>query len=352
MAKGLIAAVLVALCLCSCRTADLSAYVEKTKVEKEIETLRAEFATKLQESNAAILAQKDAVIAAKNAQIQAVADAFYAQSLVFRAILEPTRTDLILTNLAEEGWLAVDHLLPTYEQMMKINARIARELDVTKTTLVDLKKSHDAVVAENAKLVEAEKQKEAALAALEQAKKDAEATFRQTLDAKQQDLAAKSNEIIAQKNADLASKKARDAQLAKLSWGAGILAVCCLAAALFSPVFKTELGIAAIVLAGAAASLPFVEAWMVLAGFGIIAAGIIVWILYRHHNVDKTNTALINGLNEIEVKAKGQYDTLVAPTIAEFTTKYVKGKDGTVTTVPDGSIVKQINAKLMATDRK
>jgi len=337
--------------LFSCKTIDLG-YVKKTEVEKQIATLKTEWNAKLEESNRAISTQKDEIIAAKQTQVQAVANALYGQSIVFKSVLEPTRADLILMNLSEEGWLALNHLLPDYPTMLAINERIAKELDATKTTLVDLKKSHDAVMAQNQKLVDDTAAKQKALNALEKAQKDAEIAFHKDLDAKQKILDDKNNEIIAQKESDLKSKKARDAQLAKLSWGAGILAALCLAAALFSPVYKTELGIAAAAMAGGAVSIPFVQLYMVLIGFGLIAAAIIIWALRRFHVSDKTNNALINSLHDIEQNSKDVYDKTVAPTVAAYTTKYTKDAKGNVTTVEDKSITQQIDSKLIATDRK
>lgn len=45
MVKALITAALVSACLCvaACRTADMSGYVEKSAVEKEMATLNGEF---------------------------------------------------------------------------------------------------------------------------------------------------------------------------------------------------------------------------------------------------------------------------------------------------------------------
>lgn len=345
--------VLLVLSSFSCQTfKNAIPYESKSKHEQEIAALKAEFSQKMEASNLAILNAAKAQLAAKDAQIQAVADSLYGQSITFKAIVSPTRTDLILRNLSEEAWAAIDHLLPTYDQMVKINERIASELDETKTTLADLQKSHDAVVAQNEKLSEAEKVARQKVEEAENVKRQMQLDYQKQIEEKQAALIAEQSKINQMEKERSDNAAARQAQIAKLSWGAGILAALCLAAAIFSPVFKTELGICAATLGGAAVALPFIEPWMVLVGFGVIVAVIVVWAIRRFHVSDKTNSALVNVLHDIETKAKADYDKIVAPILAEYTTKYTKASDGTITTVTDKSIINQIDSKLIASDRK
>lgn len=324
----------------------------KTAKEKEITALKVDFQKKLDESNAKIEAAMKAVIASKDAQIQAVANSFYGISTVFKTVPMPSRADLIAINMNEEGWAAIDHLVPSYDQMMRINERITKELDETKTSLEDLKKSHDEVIAENTKLNDATKQ---ALDKVNELRKEKDAMrqeFADALSSKQQELNEANNKIIATEKQRADNAAARQAQLAKLSWGAGILAALCLAAALFSPVFKQELLIGAGAMGAAAVAIPFVEPYMVLIGFGLIAAGIIIWCLYRFHLTDKSFKALVNANHDVAQSNPEVYKTTIEPAVAAYATKYTKDGSGNITTVPDKSIAKVIDSQLIATDRK
>lgn len=325
---------------------------DKIEREKEIRILQKAFENRLQDMQKEIDKAHKVEVEALKAQLQASANSFYALSIVFQTIVEPTRTDLVSHNFAEEGWASLDHLLPDYPTMMKINQRIAEELDVTKTTLADLKRNHDVEMAKNKKLADDSKAATDKIAQLERERNEAKEANQKALNDIQNKLNEANDKIIKAEKEKADGREARQAQLAKLSQCSGVFAVLCLLGSLFSPVFRTELGIAATALAGAAVAIPFVEAWMVLAGFGIAAALIIIWALYRFHKVDKTNTALINRDHDIAQTHPQVFNDVIAPATAVYATKYKKDKGGNIITVPDAAIVQQIDSKLIATDRK
>lgn len=314
----------------------------KSSKEKEIAALKVDFNKKIEAKGAEITAIKDAIILAKNAQIQGGADAFYGQDFVFKTIITPTRTDLVTHNLGDEGWAALGRVMPTYEKMMEMNERLSKELDETKTSLADLQKSHDKAMNESQKLVDTTKHEVEKLTQALQEKDTLEKQYKDKLSLLQDQLNEANNKIIAIEKEKADNKAARQAQIAKLSWGAGVLAALCLAGAIWSPVFKRQLGIMAASFGAAAVALPFIEPWMVLAGFGVVILGVVVWIISEHNKADKATTAFANLIHE---------KPELVPDADAWTSKYVKDKDGNVTTVPDTAVQALVKSKLIANDK-
>jgi len=311
---------------------------------KEIATLRADFDAKLAANAAALNEAHAKQVAALQAQIRGGSNSFYAIDQVYRVIPTPVRTDILWHNYALEGWASLGSLTPDYETMKAINDRLAKELDATKTSLADLQKTHQATVEQNQKVSDAAVAAAAVIAKLETERNQLNEQYRKQLDS----LQAQLNELTQQKAALEKQRSdeaaARHAALAKLSWGAGIIAVLCIAGAIYSPVGKTELGWGAVVFGGAAVAIPFIEGWMILAAVGIAAAVLVARNLMQHHATDKTVVALTGYLHE-----KGQ---LAEADLQAWLTRYAKNADGTITTVPDKAVQAVIDQKLIATDRK
>jgi hypothetical protein len=316
----------------------------KSKKEKELTAMRLDYEQKIAAKEAEVTTAKDGLIAGKDNQMRAAAGAFYGQGVVFDSILTPSRTDWIFNNLAEEGWTALGHIQPTYEAMQAMNERLKAELDETRTSLADLQHNHQAAVAENQQLADQTKRWQDKLAAAEREKTELNQRFSADLSRKQAELLDVQNQLIATEKARSDEKKARQAQLAKLSWGAGILAALCLAGAIFSPVMKRELSILAAIMGGAAVAIPFVETWMILSAVGLAAAGLVGWILLKHRKEERVADSLTLGLQRLKDHSAETWQQ-VAPYIEDSLKRYVK-KDGKLVAEKDPAIETHIDAKL------
>ena len=333
-----------------CNTNPLSGLiVTKGQKEREVAALRVEHDGKMATLRQETETKTAQLLSSNLAQKQAAAAAFAGQDLVFKSIVTPTRTDLITHNLALEGWAALG-VQPTYEVMKAMNDRIAVELDETRTSLEQLQKNHIAALAQNEALAKATEQFQRELSALEERRKSQEREFAAKLDEKQSEIIGLQNEIVAAAEDKSASIARRDAQIAKLSWGAGIIAALCVAAAIFSPVFKQELGIAAVVFGGAAASLPFMEGWVALAAVGAVLAGIVVWVAVKYRKEEKVADALVLAAQDVKESAPEVWENSVKPAVKDRLAKYKKGAAGKLTTVPDKALEQHIDQKLAEYD--
>jgi hypothetical protein len=318
--------------------------VTKAAKEKEIAAVRAEYAAKLTANQQEAERAAASVIKAKDAQMVGAGGSLFAADAAFQTILTPTRTDLVVNNYVNEAWTALGRPTPDYATMKAAQKRLREELDEKVTTLAQLQQNHAAALTEKQVLADATKRHEAALAAaaVERVKIEREAAAK--LDAKQQELIAVQGRVIAAEKARSDDAVARQRQLAKLSWGAGILAALCLAGAIWSPISKRELAIAAAVFAGAAVAIPFVEGWMVMAGVGVALAGVVTWALVKARKDEKLADSLTLGLQRVKDHA-GETWQQVAPFIEDSLKRYVK-RDGKIVAQKDRALEAHIDAKL------
>lgn len=317
--------------------------VTRGQKERELAALATQYEGKIAAARAEAAVATKQVLADKDAQMTGAANSFYGSGVVFGSILTPTRTDLLFNNLAKEGWAAIGNRQPTVEGMQAMNVRLKAELDETKTSLSQLQSSHQAALAQNTALAEATRKHEVALAAAEAHVAAVEAEKGRAISAKQSELIAVQGKLIATEKGRADERAAQQAQLAKLSWGAGILAALCLAGAIWSPVFKRELGIGAIVLGLAAVSIPFVEGWMVIAGVGLALAAVVVWAARKHHIEGRAATGVYRAVQAIKDSSKDQYDAILKPKLDQWLTVYDRnGKP-----VPDATAQRHIDQRLM-----
>jgi hypothetical protein len=310
--------------------------------EREVAALRAEYDDKITAKTNEIATAKDGVIAGQQNQMRGAAAALFGQSLVFQSLPQPTRTDLITHNLSTEASAALGNIPPTAEAMQVMIERISKELDSTRTSLADLQRNHTAALLENQRLVDQTKHWEDKLTAAEREKSALESSYRTQLDQKQTDLVKLANEKAALEKERADDAAARQAQLAKLSWGAGILAALCLAGAIWSPVFKKELGIGVIVLGSAAVAIPFIQGWMIMAVVGVVAVLVVGWAARVHHIESKAATDVYRAVQSIKEKSKDKYDELIAPQLKQWITKY----DRSGKLIPDKTAEDHIDQRL------
>ncbi len=310
---------------------------------KEIAALQADFGQKLAAKDADIKSAQEGAAKAVDAQLAAAASAFYAQDLVFKSIPSVIRTDILIHNLGEEGWAALNHRLPTYETMLKINERLKNDLDETKTSLADLQKTHLAAMTDAAKVSDAAKAAADKVASLEKAKTDMELDYEGQLVKKESERATLADQRANLEKARSDDAAAIQAMKMKLSLIAGGLALACIAGAIYSPVGKGGLAVFGAICGLASVGIWYITGPVILGAVVIGVVAVAGWGLYKHNASDKTVSALTGYLHD-----KGQ---LAEADLAAWTTKYVKNKDGTVTTVPDPAVQAVITDKLVSTNK-
>lgn len=317
---------------------------EEVSKEQEIATIKADFSQKLDVKTKELTAAHLTQLSTIDSQLAAVAGSFYAQDLLYQSIPSPIRRDIVMHMIGEEGWAALSHRLPTYETMQKINQRIRDDLDETKTSLGQLKSKHEMQIGENAKLADAAK---VAADHATQLQRDLD-TLKVDHNIKLAELERQKSELTAAR-ADLERQRSDNAaatRAAKLKaiGVLGGLALLCVVGAVWSPVFKDKFALMAAVLALVAALVWYFQAWHAFVALGVGALVLLGRMLYLHHASDKTVSALTGYLHD-----KGQ---LAEADLQEWLTKYVKDRNGTITTAPDKAVQSLIDQKLMASDRK
>lgn len=311
-------------------------------VQVQIDKLEAKHQVELAQVTKAVENKMTELLAQKDAQLQGAADSLYGASEGFKYYMTPLRLDLIIHNRVEEAQAALGKA-PTFEAIVRENARLLVELDEKKTSLAQLQSAHVEEVAAKTKLSADAVRIQGELEKLKQAKLDAETKFI----ADNKVLTDKLREANGTIQADLeqkASDKAATERLkAKLMTACGALALLALAGAFYSPVGKEFLVIAGAVLGGATVAIPFIEGWMIaaaLGGLGVIGA---IVFLAKHNMLSKANTNMVHAIqDDIE-----QGSTTIKKNLSAWNTKYVKNADGSITEVPDTAVEKTILATLM-----
>ncbi len=326
-------------------------YVQKSKLDTELTNLRVQMNKKMDEKVDEISRTKDSIIFDKDIQIRGAADGLYGADSTYRTILKPNRTDLITNNFVTEAWSALDNLMPSYQKMLQINQRLKKELDETQTSMEDLKKDHDRVLTENKVLVDNTKALQDKLTQLQTDIQNIKTEYGTRVDAKQIEIQTKTNDLLRREAARADDAKAIQAMKEKVTMILGSFALAALAGAIWSPVFKSQFGIFAAILGFAAIGVWYITGLMVWVVFGVAILALIGWVVYKHNIEKKAATATYTGLEDIKTKNPELWEKEISPVLVAWQSKYVV-KDGIVTTVPDTSISKHINATLMATNQK
>lgn len=325
-------------------------YQRKVVAESLVEQVKKEFDAKLA-ANAADQETKQA--AATNGlkdEIQSAANSLYAAHLAAILNPHPDRTHLVVDNKVTEAQAALK-VPPTIEAMTAANAEIKRLLDETQTSLEQLKAEHEKDMGEAKQVADRATKAEQDLAAAKQAKIDIEKAKAAELAIKQADLDKVNNAVIAAEHARGDDAKARQATLEKLSWAAGVLAALCFAGAVFSPICKMELGAFGAIMAVGAVGIWYLTPVVVLVIVLAVVAVIIGKMVYSHNVANKTNTALVNAVQDVKDKAPEVYAATVKPALTAWTTKYAKDATGATVAVPDASVTANIDAHLVAANR-
>lgn len=341
-------AILCLFMLAGCVNPLSSLLITKGQKEKEVAAVRAEYEGKLAVNRSEQDAATKRVLAGKDAQMAGAANAFYGQGLVFESIHEPTRTDLLFNNLAKEGHAALGNIPPTPEAMKAMNERLRVELDETKTTLAQLRSSHEQALVQNTALAEQTRKHQAELVTLENARNKLEADYRIKLDAKQDELITAQDKIIALEKARADDRAALQALKTKMSIVLGILALAGLAGAIYSPVLKQQCGLFGGVCALAAIGLWWVQPWHVAVIVGIVLLGLAGWLIAKHRKEERVADALSLSVHDLREKG-GEIAAAVEASVSDRLARYVK-KDGRLVIEKDRALESHVDSKLAEYD--
>ena len=336
-----------------------AAYIKKTVAEANIIALEKKHTEDLQTNLAKQSETKEKVINGQDVQLQAGANALYslqqAATLPYGAGLFEFMKDRSL-----EGFTAMGKP-PTIKEIVEGQVRLKNYLTSYQANdpaeIAKLKAESARLVQENGVLVlvtEAAK-KEVEVAKQENIKIQSKYIVDTTIAHK--DLDAANDKVIdkEKQRADAEKKRSDEAAATErlkkqfMLW-CGLGALLCVAGAIYSPVGKAGLAIMAVVLGAAAAAMPFIQPWMVFVAIGIAAAIVTGYILYRHSLSEKTNTNLINAIEDGKQNPNAKISD-VLDHISEWNTIYVKDKLGNVTTKVDASVEKYIQEKLIQSGR-
>lgn len=326
-------------------------YEKKSRADAALVAAKQEGEQAVAKAKDDVAKDKSAVIEGKDKQIGATAKDHYGISVIVKGVQNPSREITLIDDLNEEGWANIGHPMPTYQELVDVNARIAKDLDATKTSLADLKAEHDKAMGEAVKLAADEKKAEADLSVAKDTLAKTQTDAQSKIDAKQKDVDEATAKTLALEHARADDAKAIQAFKAKVSTYAGIAALALLLGAVYSPVFKPQLGALAGLAFLIAGGVWYITGTVILVCAIIAGLGIAGWFIWEHNKGSKAELATYQALAEVKDKVPAVW-AQIAPTLAAWQTKYVKAPDGTITTVPDPSISAHIDAKLMAVGDK
>lgn len=339
---------IVALCLLTaCGTLGDLTITKRSAIDREIATARAEtqsHLTALNDQQVALLHQS---VAAHEAREQGAADYLFKGLVTSASLKTPTRHEMVMGQSIEQ---TATQLPPaTAAAQAKALQDLKTELDETRISADTLRAQYESELGK-ARAEGAVKEK--ALTDLGASLKRVDEE-RITVLAK----ATKTEADLSDKRAALdavalaaKTKEAEDAkslQAIKLRFSAitGALTLLCIAGAIYSPVFKRQLGIGAVALSVVTAAIWYVQPWMVGVAIGVTLVGLAAWMVKNHYIESKTASNVYHALQSIKDTAGDDYDRVVKPKLAEWMTTYTK--DGK--TVPDAAAVAHVDSVLMHT---
>jgi hypothetical protein len=321
---------ILALSLTGCHLLESILYKEysrKSDVERQIDDLKKKHDADVASKISDVQVKLEKTIQAQDNQLQEGANKLYGANEAFKFYTTPSRLDLIINNRVVEAQAAIGKS-PTYEAIKAENQRLKDELDEKKTSLEDLIKKHNQVVADNARLVD-----QANIAKKEvQAAKDEWLKTEQKYITDAKSLNDKLKEANAKIQAALQEKldnaAAVERMQTKLMIGCGIMAALCVLGTIYSPVGKSSLAIAAATFGGAAVAIPHIQGWMILAAALVICVIVTIIFLYKHHVADTTNENLINHIQDIKENPSipDEVKTIIKGSLSQWNSKYVGDK--------------------------
>lgn len=326
---------------------------KRDSIDKAIAAARADTETKLTTLNEQKIKALQDTIAAHEAREQGASDYLFKGAVTFSTLKQDqiSRPTLVMGQSIQQ----TSAQLPpaTALAQAKVFKDLQTELDETKVSTEVLKAQYEKELG----IARAEGEAKAkALVELDTKVKTVEAekakvlgqalTTEKTLQAAKDEI---QNKQLADKTREAEQAKSVQAIKLKMSAITGLLALLCLAGAIYSPVFKDRFGLAAAILSLATVAIWYVEGWMVAIALGVSLLVLVAWAAHNHYIESKAATGVYRAVQSIKDTAKDDYDRILKPKLDQWITTYDK-KTGEA--VPDKAAIDHIDKVLMATGDK
>ncbi len=336
--------------LAGCSTLGDYTLAKRSNIDAQIATARAATETQLKAINDQQVSLLRDKVGALESREQGAADYLFKGSAVAATLKTPSRPELVMGQSIQQ---TATQLPPaTAAAQTKAFNDLKTELDETRISADALRAQYET---ELGKARAEGAAKEVAVkdltTKLDQVDKDRVAVLTKA-NATEVELGDKrkalSDAALAAKAKEADDAKSVQALKLKMSSITGILTLLCIAGAIWSPVFKQQLGLGAVVFAVVTGAIWYVTGPMIAAAVAIAVLGLVLWAVKNHYLASKTLSNVVHAVQEVKTTAKADYDRVLAPALASWQTTYDKGGN----TVPDQAAIAHVDAVLMSTGAK
>lgn len=336
-----------ALLFSSCSHLDYT-ITKRSAIDAQIVAARTETQAKLDALTKQQVALLNARVDQLLATLQLSSNYLYKGSATYLTLRVPTRAEFIMGQSIAQTSLQLP--APSAATQVEVNQQLRTELDETKTTMEQLKAQYDKEL-NDAKTVATTSQAKATEITNALTKVDADRLAAVT-EGKQKGEALEdarnkaADKELADKDAELKRAESDKAMKTKVSSVLGLLALACLAGAIWSPVFKEKLGLGTAILGFASVAVWYIQPWMIAAVAGVGILALVVWAVQHHYIESRTLTNVTHAIQSVKDTAKADYDKVLAPALSSWNVLYDKA---TGEVVKDVAAIKRIDDKLKAT---
>lgn len=340
-----------ALCLLtSCGTLGDYTLAKRSAIDRQIAAARAETQSQLTALNDQQLTLLRQSVSAHDAREQAAADYLFKGLATSATLKTPTRPEMVMGQSIQQT--ATQLPAATAAAQAKAFQDLKTELDETRIGADALRAQYEVELGQ-ARAAGAVKAKEAADLAASLTKVEADRVTVLTKAGKTEaelsdKRAALDAAALATKTKEVEDAKSVQAIKVRFSTITGVLTLLCIGAAIYSPVFKRQLGIAGVALAIVTAAIWYVQPWHIGVAIGVTLVGLVAWAAKNHWIESRTASNVYHAIQSIKDTAGADYDRVVKPKLTEWMTTYAK--DGT--TVPDQAAAAHVDSVLMQTGAK
>ena len=310
---------MLGLILGGCNSLDYT-IAKKSDIDKQIADARASTQVQLTDQNSKQLILLNQQIDTLKQTTQAASDKLFPAEATLGTLSTPDRPETIIGFSVNQTATYLPPAAPAVQAATF--ATLKDELNEAKTTNAQLQTKYDAdMAATKADALAKQKAIDDSNASLKQVELDKQTILAKGLATEETLNGTKSDLQEAQiAKAEQAAKAAQDNQK-MIIWMVSIFtfsALVCGAAAIFSPVEKTNLGIAAATCLALAIFIVYVKAWMVITAGGVIFLVIGFFIVKNYCLEHGTATDVYRALNEVKTTATADYNKVVAPVLASW----------------------------------
>ncbi len=339
------------LCLfAGCATLGDYTLAKRSAIDAQIATARAETETKLKgltDQQVTLLRDK---VGALESREQASADYLFKGLATSNTLKTPTRPELVMGQSIQQTATQLPPATPAAQA--KAFQDLKTELDETRISTDALRAQYETELgkarAEGAVKDGAVKDLTAKLVQVDQERVTVLTKARDTEVALGDKRKALDDAALAAKTKEADDAKSVQAIKLKMSSITGILTLLCIAGAIWSPVFKQQLGLGAVVFGIVSAAIWYVTGPMVVIAVAIAVLGLVLWAVKNHYIASKTLSNVVHAVQEVKTTARADYDRVLAPALASWQTSYDKAGNP----VPDQAAIAHVDSVLMRTGTK